>query len=122
MSGDMPLVLLEIINFVLGPDSRADWDDECLNLEINNFEICKRACLLWRRSRWLFKRVAVAANSRAEGDRARALAQPPQPNTAATMAMSLEQPLTVEAPVQAGGDSRSSNSSGNTRTVVRARS
>ena len=44
--------------------------------------------------------MAVAANSRAEAARARALAHPPQPNPAPTMAMSLEQPLRVEAPVE----------------------
>ena len=44
MSGELPLVLLEIVNSVLGLELRAEWDDECLNLEINNFEIWKRAC------------------------------------------------------------------------------
>ena len=44
--------------------------------------------------------MAHAANSRAEVERTRAFEQPPLPNL--TMAMSLEQPLTVEAaPVEA---------------------
>ena len=42
--------------------------------------------------------MAVVANERAGAERARALAQPPQPKHAPTVAMSLEQLLTVEAP------------------------
>ena len=41
--------------------------------------------------------MAVAASDRAEAERARTLAQLPQPNPAQTMANSLEQPFTVEA-------------------------
>ena len=39
MSGDMPLVLLDVVISVLGPQLRAEWYEECLNLEISNFEI-----------------------------------------------------------------------------------
>ena len=46
------------------------------------------------------KRGAVAANSRADAEQTMALAQPPHSNPATTMAMSLEQPLTVEAPTE----------------------
>ena len=35
MSGDMPIVLLDVINSVLGPELRVEWDEECLNLEIS---------------------------------------------------------------------------------------
>ena len=43
MTGDMPLVLLDEVNSVLGEASRAEWEEECLNLEIRKFEIWKRA-------------------------------------------------------------------------------
>ena len=78
----MPLVLIDIVNSVLGPELRAEWDDECPNLQINSFEICKRAYGLWRQSGQVSKRVAVTANSRVETDRTRDLAQPLQPNSA----------------------------------------
>ena len=39
MSEDMPLTLLDIVNQVLGAEIRAEWDDECLHLEVTNFEI-----------------------------------------------------------------------------------
>ena len=42
MPGDMPLVLLDMANSVLGEESRAEWDEECLNLEVCNFEIWKQ--------------------------------------------------------------------------------
>ena len=94
MSGEMAFVLHGMVNSVLGPQLRAECEDDCLNLEFSNFlETWKSACGLWRKSGWISKRVAVAANSTAEAERARALAQPPQPNPAPTIAMSLEQPL-----------------------------
>ena len=76
---------------------QAEWEDQCQNLEISNFETWKGACGLWRQSGWISKRLKVTANDRAEAERAWTLAQPLQPNPAPTMAMSLEQPLTVEA-------------------------
>ena len=94
MSGDMPLTLLDFVNQVLG----AEWDDECLHLEVTNFELCKKACTLWKQSGWVSKRVALAAHHRAEEERAQRYAPTPSQNTAApVMAMSLEQTLTVEA-------------------------
>ena len=97
MSGDMPLVLLDEVNSVLGPEFRVEWYEDCLNLEIGNFEGWKRACGLWKQAGWISKRVARAATGRAEAERAQAFAQLLQPNTATIMAMSLEQSLTVEA-------------------------
>ena len=38
MSGDIPLPLLDMVNRVLGAEMRAEWDEECLNLEVSNFE------------------------------------------------------------------------------------
>ena len=58
----------------------------------------KKACTLWRQTGWVSKRVALAANQRSEKERA--AQYPPQMSqtaAAATMAMSLEQPLTVDA-------------------------
>ena len=72
VSGDMPLVLLDVVNSVLGPELRAEWDDECLRLKTSNFEIWKRACGLWKQAYWISKRVALAANSWAETERTRA--------------------------------------------------
>ena len=95
MSEDMPLSLLDMVSPVLGAEMRSEWDEECLNLEVRNFDIWKQACALWKQAGWVSKRVALAANHRAEEKRvARYAPQPPQPPT---MAMSLEQPLTVEA-------------------------
>ena len=37
MSGDMPLALLDMVNSVLGAESRAEWEEECLNLEVGQF-------------------------------------------------------------------------------------
>ena len=100
MSGHMPLVLLDIVISVLVLELQAEWNDECLKLEINNFEIGKRACGLWKQSGYKSKRVAVTANGRAEAERARAWAQLLQTNPAPTMAMSLEHLLSVEAPAE----------------------
>ena len=95
MSGDMSLSLLDIVNQVLGAEMRAEWDEECLILEVSNFDIWKQACALWKQAGWVSKRIALAANHRAEEERVARYAPPPsQPPT---MAMSLEQPLTVEA-------------------------
>ena len=103
MSGDMPLTLLDTVNQVLGAEMRAEWDDECLHLEVSNFDMWKKACALWKRSGWVSKRVALAAHHRAEEERPQRYAptllqSTAGPSTAApVMAMSLEQPLTVEA-------------------------
>ena len=98
MSGDTPLTLLDIVNQVLGAEMRAEWDDECLHLEVTNFETWKKACALWKQSGWISKRVALAAHHRAEEKRAQRYAPTPSQSTAApVMAMSLEQTLTVEA-------------------------
>ena len=97
MSGDMPLVQLDVVNSVLGPELRAEWYEECLSLEISIFETWKRAYGLWKQAGWVSKRVALAATSRAGAEGSRNFAPPPQPNPTPTMAMSLEQPLTVEA-------------------------
>ena len=74
---------------------RAEWDEECLNLEVSNFDIWKQACALWKLAGWVSKRVALATNHRAEEERVARYA--PQQSQPPTMAMSLEQPLTVEA-------------------------
>ena len=95
MSGDMPLSLLDIVNQVLGAEMRADWDEECLNLEVSNFDIWEQAFALWKQAGWVSKRVALAANHRAEKERVARYA--PQPSQPPTIAMSIEQPLIVEA-------------------------
>ena len=95
MSGNMPLSLLDIVNQVLGAEMRAEWDEECLNREVSNFDIWKQACTLRKQAGWVSKRVALAANHRVEEERVARYA--PQPSQPPTMAMSLEQPLTVEA-------------------------
>ena len=98
MSEEMPLTLLDIVNQVLGAEMRAEWDDECLHLEVTNFEMWKKACRLWKQSGWISKRVALAAQHRAEEERTQRYAPTPSQNTAAPiMAMSLEQTLTGEA-------------------------
>ena len=50
MSGDMPLVLLDVVLFVLGPGLRAEWDEECLNLEVSDFKKWNRACGRWKQA------------------------------------------------------------------------
>ena len=74
---DMPLVLMDVVNSVLGPQLRAEWHEKCLNLEISSFEVWKRACGLWKQAGCISNRVALAANSRAEAD-SRSPNQPPQ--------------------------------------------
>ena len=69
MSGDMP-----VVNSVLGPELRAEWDEECLNLEISILEVWKRACGLWKQTGWISKRVTLAATSRADGELSRIFA------------------------------------------------
>ena len=70
MSGDMPLPLLDMVNQVLGAEMRAERDEECLNLEVSNSDVWKQTCTLWRQTGWISKRVALAANHRAEEERA----------------------------------------------------
>ena len=69
MSGDIPLVLLDVVKSVLGSELRAEWEGECLNLKISNFEVWKRACGLWKQTGWVSRSVALAATSRAEAER-----------------------------------------------------
>ena len=98
MSGVIPLILLDMVHLVLGEEMRAEWDEECLNLEVCSFDIWKRTCGLWKQTGWISKRVALAANHQSEAERAQRYAPQPSQSTATpTMAMSLEQPLTVEA-------------------------
>ena len=78
MSGDMPLTLLDIVNQVLGVEMRAEWDEECLHLEVSNFESWKKACTLWKQSGWISKRVALAAQHKADQERAQRYAPVPQ--------------------------------------------
>ena len=73
---------------------RAEWDEECLNLVVSNFDIWKQACTLWKQAGWISKRIALAANHRAEEERVAWYA--PQTSQPPTMAISLEQPLTVD--------------------------
>ena len=97
MSGDMSLVL-DVVNSVLGRESRAEWEEECLNLEVCNFQTWKRACGIWKQTGWVSKRIALAATCQAEAERAQRYApQQSQSIAAPTMNMSLEQPLIVEA-------------------------
>ena len=70
ISGDMPMALLDMVNQDLGEETRAEWDEECLNLEVSNFEVWRQAYTLWRQTGWISKRVALAANHRAEEERA----------------------------------------------------
>ena len=102
MTGDVPLVLLDMVNSVLGGESRAEWEEESLNLDVCNNEAWKRACGLGKQTGWVSMRVALAAACRAEAERAlRYAPQSSQSTATPTMAMSLEHPLTMEAaPVQ----------------------
>ena len=90
MSGDMPLVLLNIVNSVLGPELRAKWS------AISKYgkELAGSGSnLVWYPNLW-----QLAAATRADTERAQKYAPQPSQSTAApTMAMSLEQPLTVKA-------------------------
>ena len=97
MSSDMALALLDLVNQVLGEQMRAEWDEDCLNLEVGSFETWKKPCALWRLTGWVCKRVALAANHRAEEKRAQRYAPQPLQKATPVMAMSLQQPLTVEA-------------------------
>ena len=98
MTGGMPLTLLDTVNQVLGAEMRAEWDDECLHLEVTNFEIWKKACALWKQSGWISKRVALAAHHRAEEESAQRYAPTSsQGTTAPDITTSLEQTLTVKA-------------------------
>ena len=94
-SGDMQLVMHDIINTVLGSEARAEWEEQCLEIEIDSFPNWKRACELWNQANWVSKRVALAVDSRAEVARKQAFA-PAMP--APIMAMSLDQPVTIALP------------------------
>ena len=69
--------------YSFGPELRAEWVDERLNLELTGFDDWKRGCELWKQPGWLSKRIAVVAASRAGTARA----QTPPANTR-TMAIS----------------------------------
>ena len=95
MSGDMSIVQHDEINSVLGPEARAEWDDQCLKLEIASFHKWKRACELWNQPGWISKRVSLAVESRAEIARRQAYAptmmtiSPDQP---------IAQPISIDLP------------------------
>ena len=93
MSGDMSIVLHDEINSVLGPQARANWEEHCLELEIVSFPKWKRACELWSQPGWISKRVSLAVESRTEIARQQAFAPA---MVAPTMAMSLNQPVTID--------------------------
>ena len=95
MSGDMSIVLHNEINSVLGPQARARWEEYCLELEIASFPKWKRACELWSQTGWISERVSLAVESRAEIARQQAFAPA---MVAPTMAMSLDQPITIDLP------------------------
>ena len=95
MSGDMSIVLHDENNSVLGPQARAKWEEHCLELEIASFPQWKRACELWSQPGWISKRVSLAVESRAEIARQQAFAPA---MVAPTMAMSLNQPVTIDLP------------------------
>ena len=46
MSGDMQLVMHDVVNSVLGSQARAEWEEQCLDIEIASFPKWKRACEL----------------------------------------------------------------------------
>ena len=95
MSGDMSFVQHNKINSVLGPEARAEWDDQCLKLEIASFAKWKRTCELWNQPGWISKRVSLAVDSRAEIARRQAYAptmmtiSPDQP---------IAQPISIDLP------------------------
>ena len=86
MSGDMSIVQHDEINSVLGPEARAEWEDQCLKLEITSFPKWKRACELWNQPGWISKRISLAVESRAEIARRQA-------DAPTMMAMSLDKPI-----------------------------
>ena len=95
MSGDMSIVLHDKINSVLGSEARAEWEEHCLELEIASFPKWKRACELGSQPSWFSKRVSLAVESRAEIARQQVFAPA---MVASTMAMSLNQPGTIDLP------------------------
>ena len=95
MSEDMSIVLHDEINSVLGPQARAKWEEHCPELEIASFPKWKRACEFWSQPGWISKRVSLAVESRAEIARQQASAPA---MVAPTMAMSLNQPVTIDLP------------------------
>ena len=93
MSGNMLLVMHDVINSVLGPQARAEWEAPCLEIEIARFPCWKRACELWNQPGWVSKHISLAVDSRGETARQQAFA-PAIPTP--TMAMSLDQPVTID--------------------------
>ena len=80
----------DVVNSVLGPQARAEWEEHCLELEIASFPQWKRACQLWNQPGWISKRISLAVESRAETARQQAFAPAV---TTPTMAMPLDQPV-----------------------------
>ena len=93
MLGDKSIVLHDEINSVLGPQARAKWEEDCPELEIASFPKWKRACELWSQPGWISKRVSLAVERRAEIARQQAFAPT---MVVPTMAMSLNQPVTID--------------------------
>ena len=46
MSGDMLLVMHDVVNTVLRPQARAEWEEQCLEIEVASFPNWKKACEL----------------------------------------------------------------------------
>ena len=88
MSGDMQLTMQDIINTVLGPEARGEWDEQCSEIEIASFPNWKRACELGNQANWISKRVALAVEDRAEVAKQEAFAST---MLAPAMAKSLDQ-------------------------------
>ena len=104
MSADMSIVLHDEINSVLGPQCVP----QCWALRVgrrlpgagNRQLPQKRACELWNQPGWISKRISLAVESRAEDARQQAFAPA---IVAPTMAMSLDQPITIDLPSHAVG-------------------
>ena len=92
ISGDMVVVMHDIVNTVLGPQACAEWAEQCLEIEFASFSNWKKACELWNQPGWVFKRISLAVDSRAEIARQQAFS-PAVPTP--TMAMSLDQQVTI---------------------------
>ena len=94
--GDLSIVLHDENNSVLSPQAGAKWEEHCLELEIASFPKWKRASELWSQPGWISERVSLAVESRAEIARQQAFAPA---MVAPTMAMSLNQPVTIDLPI-----------------------
>ena len=52
MARDMLLHLHDVVNSVLGPEARAEWEEHCLEIEVAGFAGWKRASDLWKQTAW----------------------------------------------------------------------